>query len=177
MADVNIFLMTKDNIFPAELALSKFSIRDGFSNSIHYHIDMDTNNGLPRGSLGAVKMSSEDTHRIPLSPDPREGKVDYIKQPEATRKIQDFLGTTSVLFTLQERNIKHDAIDAIERTFLKVFNMIVTAAPLQVLLKAMKCTNGDEYGLLINNPFDALSSIGCMHHYKVDAPLFCSLAR
>lgn len=181
LVDVNIFLKTKKDVYPAEMALSKFSLNEGIIDTVHFHIDLDTRYELPQGLLNTAKMTSEDTHQIPLSPDPRKGTFSRIEQKHAKDRLADFLGTDSVLFTLQEMHIKHDVMEVVERTFMKVMELKVTVAPLQELFRALK--NDEKYyvidvtKILLDNCYESYASIGCMHHFEVDAPKFCSLAR
>lgn len=184
MADVNIYLKTKDDIYPVELALGKFSLSSGLLETLHFHIDMDLNEDLEKGLLNKVKDTSEDTHQISIS-EPRKGVLQRISQAEAKKRVQSFLMGTTIAFTLQELMLKYDVEAAIEQSFQKAFDMDVKVESIQQLLMAMKRRVGDErYGekeglhaILVNNPLNHLSSIGCMHHFEQDTPLFCSLAR
>lgn len=184
LADVNIYLKTKDDIYPVELALSKFSLSRGLLETLHFHIDMDLNEDLEKGLLNKVKDTSEDTHQISIS-EPRKGVLLRISQAEAKKRVQSFLMGTSIAFTLQELMLKYDVEEAIEQSFQKAFDMDVKVESIQQLLMAMKRRVGDErYGekeglhaILVKNPLNYLSSFGCMHHFELDTPLFCSLAR
>lgn len=163
------------------MALCKFTLNKGILDLLHMHIELDTSTDLPSGLLHTAKMTSEDTHQIPLPPDARQGHFKRITLKEAKKFVYDFLAGEIVVFALQEMMLKHDVLEVVERSFLKCFDMKVTAASLGEILKALK--NQERYHfmnvdkMLIENPLENCASIGCMHHFEVDGPKYCSLAR
>lgn len=74
------------HVFPAELAIAKFTLEDGIADELHMKIYPGQ---LPLGSASAAKDFSDKTHGYPLPPKSDEAIGDYT---EMFSKISQFLG-------------------------------------------------------------------------------------
>lgn len=139
--------------------------------------------GLPIGLYKEAVLFAEETHRI--SPyDPRLGEFKKVSVITVKQKLQEFMGNQTVIFSLNDKINKYEDIDACLNTFEKIFEMKeIAAAPLHQLLYSLQKRSGQKISekfsgreILLKNIWENYS-IGCRHHFRQDAPKYCTLAR
>lgn len=82
----------KGDIYPAELAIVKFSLNDGIMDSLHIYINPGK---LPSGYFFEAQQLSDNTHKLKVPPNAK-GTSDY---REICNKIQEFIKDEKILFT------------------------------------------------------------------------------
>lgn len=183
LASVNVFAQTKTDIYPAELALAKFNIKNGLQESINFHIDME----LPVGLLNEAKNLAEDTHQIPSmnrSDESRQGKFKLISFASARTILAHFLNDQKIVFSFTETLNKYKDIESSEAVLNKLFNLQdIVVGSTEQLLATLLIRDGQPLHESLNVREKLLKnhwedfSIGCTHHIKVDANKYCTLAR
>lgn len=81
--DTEFFTKSSDDIFPNEIAISKFSLIDGVHDTLHFLINPGE---LPLGTAGDAALRSKKLHKRKLPPN-TEGETDYSKIFEAIMKF------------------------------------------------------------------------------------------
>lgn len=145
----------KENIYPAELAIAKFSIEGGVKDSLHFYINPGL---LPTGAIKVAQHLSDATHKLKIPPDPEaRGISDYsvmvfkkalnfsyknlIFQKSLQKKqIDNFIDNDSgntVLFT------NHDEFYSTQRVIHKIWKKsgshdIPKVYKLEILLRGLK---------------------------------------
>lgn len=172
-AHVNYLTKVKDNFYPAEVGLLKFSIDDGIIDTINFHLNSGK---LPIGYENAARQRAEDTHQLPIN-------TNFgISTSSAKQKIMDFLNTDDVnyIFTLNEG----DDIRAVKDMFEITDIDEVFVGPLENLMckyfvyfqnKKLSAQEAQEI-LSVKNPW-LHDNLGCEYHSELDIPMHCSLAK
>lgn len=181
LGSVNIYAAANKNIYPAELALLKFNVANGIIEKLNIHI---SSSGLPIGLLNEAVQLAEETHKIAPDEKLRLGEYKKIEMHEVKKRIKNFLGTQDVIFSFDYALNKYDDIEATAKVLKKIIGIKeVAVASMQHLLLALQKRNeqppADNLNLrakLENNQWEDWS-FGCMHHFHVDAPKYCTLAR
>lgn len=187
-----------EDIFPAELAITKFSLRQGTIDDIQIRINPGE---LPMGSLNLAQSVSEKTHRFPLPPNCEgennwmsilakmirfmhpfdklpilftEGNHrDYSKPLEETRKTME-----KILYESQEDDmLRYLKVYPIEELFFMLQKMCVISknrlngtvhTTFPTLLYATEQFNKDKY---------RYSTPGCEFHNNEDSAQHCCLSK
>lgn len=136
--------------------------------------------GLPIGLMKEAIHLAEDTHKI--APDEqRFGEFENIELDEAKQRVKNFLGSHNVLFSLSDTLNKYDDIEATAEVMKQIIGIDVAVDSLQKLLITLQLRNGQHSTDNLLEKFKKNEyenwSFGCMHHYRVDAPKYCTLAR
>ncbi|XP_070501943.1 protein maelstrom homolog isoform X2 [Chironomus tepperi] len=170
-AHVNYQVKVKNDFYPIELGMVKYSIDEGVMDSLHIHINSSP---LPIGNENLARVMSEDTHQLPVN-------TNFGKSfNEANVELTKFLDNEKpYIFTLNEK----DGIAAVQYTLDKIIDTKAHVIPLENLLirsyEALykKNFNDDANDILINkNPWESYD-IGCEFHKELAASKYCSLAK
>lgn len=171
-AHVNYQLKDKDNFYPIEIGLVKFSLDEGLIEEMYLHVNSGK---LPIGNEHIARVRSEDTHQLPVN-------TNFGKSfDEAKKELVKFLDNEKpFIFTLNEK----DDIAAVKYTFDKIIDQEVYVVPLENLLsKYYEALHGREFfaekaqDILTNkNPWESYD-IGCSYHKNLAASKYCSLAK
>lgn len=180
------------DIFPAEIAMSKFSLIDG----VHDTFNMFVNPGaLPLGMASEAKDHSEKTHRF--TPPPNiEGEQSY---EVIFRRIMTFVGgkeKRKLPPIFVEPGLKDDDLKAAQLTLEKIVkeggdqNIVFRVYPMEHLLYRLhkKCAEArDSYVKPFSSVLMAKSmmgrddfsyaDIGCEFHLVKDANYHCCLSK
>lgn len=175
-AHVNYRVKIKDQYYPNEIGLLKFSLDQGILETLHFHLDPGT---LPIGYVSEANYRAEKTHQIPF--DSKMG----IPIQSAKDQILSFMDIKkdkqSYVFTLTE---EHDLPAA-----KNMFEMITQDGQVGVIAleslvskynlhcKHEKIDPVQLIDILINKNEWEKDDIGCAFHSDLDIPRFCSLAK
>ncbi|CAO1406824.1 unnamed protein product [Diamesa tonsa] len=184
------------DIMPAELAMSKFSVREGIIDSFQILINPGP---LPLGSTATAIEHAESTHNLPLPPD-CEGFKCYV---DIFDKILDFVddGTNEVLPVMfTETGLKNDEIRSTDLVLKKILyetcepDLTIKLYPLYHLFHSLreKCleiqndANDTEIegfsscwiakDILERDPHRH-AKIGCAYHETIDYSSHCCLSK
>lgn len=102
------FFSDNEDVYPAELALAKFSLKEGIMDEIQILINPGD---LPMGSRNVAQDNSKKGHRLPLPPD-CPGETDYMKILEKIVKFLHPFDKMPILFT--EGNVLQNPRSLIE---------------------------------------------------------------
>lgn len=182
------FVQTLQNdIYPAEIAMSKFSLAEGVYDSFHTFVNPGE---LPLGTAADALSYSEQTHKRDLPPK-IEGETDYsvilgmilkfIDVPDSSKK------RLPVMFV--DPGINNEHFKAAKFTLDKIFeayskNVEVRLFPIEYLLFKLrdKCAETPFSSVLIakhqmNNDKFMYSDVGCDFHRSEDCNQHCCLAK
>ncbi|CAG9800062.1 unnamed protein product [Chironomus riparius] len=168
---VNYQVKDKNDFYPIEIGLVKYSFDEGLMDTMYIHINSSP---LPIGNEKSARERSEDTHQLPFN-------TNFgVSFNEAKIQISKFLDNEKpFIFTLNEK----DDIAAARYTFDKIMDTEVYVVPLEnLLLRSYEALYKKDYA---NDPFDVLMNqnpwefydIGCEYHKDLAASKFCSLAK
>lgn len=168
---VNYQVKVKNDFYPIEVGLVKYSINEGLMDKLYIHINSSP---LPIGNENLARVLSEDTHQLPVN-------TNFGKSfGEAKVELTKFLGGEKpFVFTLNEK----DDIAAVQYTFEKIMATEVHVVPLDHLFmkfyKALykKDCVYDAHDILLNKDSLEPYDIGCDFHKDLGASKFCSLAK
>jgi len=171
-AHVNYQVKVKDNFYPIEIGLVKYSLDEGLIEEMHFHLNSGQ---LPIGNELHARVRSEDTHQLPVN-------TSFGKSfEEAKMELNKFMDNEKpFIFTLNEK----DDIAAVKYTFDKIIDEVVYMVPLENLLsKYYEALHEKEYyienardDLTNKNPWESYD-IGCKYHGELAASKYCSLAK
>ncbi|CRK98777.1 CLUMA_CG012028, isoform A [Clunio marinus] len=188
-------------VFPAEIAVAKFSLAQGVYKTMSFIIDQEE---LPLGASHEFMTLCEETHMIPLSVESNKEfkNEDITDYKDAFIKIQKFVGsdeeTFPPFFVDSGRNSKGHEMD--NSALLKISKMngksssVFNTVPIEYLLMKLhdKCNELRKSDVGIVGKFIsclqmakanfgryevAALSIGCDFHNSQDRSRFCSLAK
>lgn len=108
------FYKTSDDIFPAEIALAKFSLKEGVFDDIHIRINPGK---LPLGSTLEAMEKLKNFHKYPLPPD-CDGERDYMAVLE---KIVGFFQPSQTIPILFADNLMKVSVDETRKIIKKIF--------------------------------------------------------
>lgn len=190
----NYFCQTiHGEIFPAEIGISKYSLREGIIDSTHMFINPGK---LPLGTSNDAQEHSQKTHRLPIPPSAK-GSTSYY---EVFSKILDFVhdGTSHdfpVFFTnsdeLKETKM---IVDKIAKE-TEEFSLDIKVYPIENLFYPMKKQTvqiKNEANGTNDKPFPSIFiakdmidrdkyryslNLGCNYHDMEDCSTFCSLSK
>lgn len=181
-------------IYPAELAMAKFSLKKGVYDDFQIRINPGE---LPLGSALTARERSEKIHKYPTTPI-CEGEKDFMSILEAMMKFLDPLDKLPIFFT--EGNDKITLQRTVERIFLesqedsmianiKIYPMEELLYQLQSLTVVIKNrqngTNEVKFSSIVTaaNKFQTDLSIfchvtkGCEFHKNEDKLEYCCLSK
>ena len=168
---VNYQVKVKNDFYPIEIGLVKYSFDEGLMDTMYVHINSSP---LPIGNDYLARELSENTHQLPFN-------TNFGKSfDEAKIEITKFLDNEKpFIFTLNEK----DDIAAARYTFDKIIDTEVYVVPLEnLLVKAYEALYKKDYAndprdvLMNSNPWE-FYDIGCEYHKDLAASKFCSLAK
>jgi hypothetical protein len=170
-AHVNYQVKVKNDFYPIEVGLVKYSFDEGLMDTMYIHINSSP---LPIGNEHLARVRSEDTHQLPVN------KKFGESFNEAKIQMTKFLENEKpFIFTLNEK----DDIAAARYTFDKIMDTEVYVVPLENLLaKSYEALYKKDYAddprdvLMNKNPWEYYD-IGCKYHKELAASKFCSLAK
>jgi signal recognition particle GTPase len=144
LGSINIFAQTKTEIYPAELALSKFSLREGLQQNLNLHFELSEK--FPTGEFLAAMMLATDTHQIGIQSVPneqtRQGKFNEISFAKAQQMLKEFLGHEKIIiFSFTETLNKYKDINCLEVVLEKMLNVNVSVSSTEVLLQSLQNRN------------------------------------
>ncbi|CAO1414956.1 unnamed protein product [Diamesa serratosioi] len=187
---------TSGDILPAELAMSKFSVRDGIIDSFQILIN---SGALPLGSKATAQDHADIAHKLPLPPN-CHGLKCYV---DIFDKILDFVddGTNEVIPVMfTETGPKNDEIRSTDLVLKKILyetcepDLTIKLYPLYHLFHSLreKCleiqndANDTEIegfsscwiakDILERDPHRH-AKIGCNFHEKIDCSSYCCLSK
>lgn len=200
--DVISFFEDNESAYPAELAIIKFSLKEGIINDIHICVNPGK---LPKGAAYPAQLKSENIHKYPLPETPEcRGETDYI---EILEKIVKFLlpfEKLPIFFTERRSTNDNEQIEIAQKVFDKIMqgaqedNLIgnVKIYPIDVLFYHLQRTllenrNKLSGGNSSEKPFMSLASVdyhfkadpfcyqtrGCDFHQREDVEKYCALSR
>lgn len=107
------------DIYPAELAMSKFSLRDGIFDFFSVHINPGE---LPIGSFRSVIEKSQKTHKYP-HPNRQEniGEKNYINILQSILNFLSPLDDIPIFFTEGTNPNENDILESTRRVMMKIF--------------------------------------------------------
>jgi protein maelstrom len=186
------------DIFPAEIALSTFSLIDGVDDVLHFLVNPGP---LPLGMASEAKTHSEETHRLPPPPN-IEGEDSY---DTMFSDIMEFLvgrdGKRSIPPIFVEPGMKDEDIKAAKLTLEKIVkkggqgrNIVFRVYPMEQMLyrlnkKCVEARNAESRSFVkaFNSAIMAkdmmsrdefmYADIGCQFHRKEDANNHCCLSK
>jgi hypothetical protein len=191
------FAKSDVKIFPAEIALAKFTLKEGVLDSMNILVNPGR---LPIGWPGEAVMHSRRTHRLDLPPN-IEGCRCYT---EILESIKSFVGATE--FTSEEippffcySELENDEIVAAELTLEKIAEengkpnafQVFKADSLLYLLRKVIVENRNLFSNTTDRPFHSpvhawdmlrrddyrYCSIGCEKHNEDDNSTECALSK
>lgn len=123
--DAKVFFFVKTSsfhysikgIFPAELAIAKFSLQQGIFEEIQIRINPGE---LPMGSLNWAQSVSEKTHRFPLPPN-CPGEADYMSILAKMIRFMDPFDKLPILYTEGNHEYSPRPLDETRRAIEKIF--------------------------------------------------------
>jgi protein maelstrom len=176
------------DIFPAELAMIKFSLREGVMDSLHMHIDPGK---LPLGFTADAQDKSDSTHKLKIPPF-SEGISDFY---EIYKQILNFVGsypsgTIPAIYT------NHMEVKVVRLTVAKILkeaerDKIFKIYPLEELFSPLKMFTMQIKGIkkkmladkmivrdvLQRDLYAYCSGLGCEFHDTVDSSIHCNLSK
>lgn len=192
------FFADSDDVYPAELALAKFSLKEGIIDDIQIRINPGK---LPMGSNLTVRENSDKKHKYPPPPN-CEGEKDYMTILETMIKFLHPMEKLPIFFalgsprddveTLREtwrivKKIFHEAQEDELKEQLKIYPIDELFFLLQKATVSRKNRlNGTKEAKLLSisfasNAFQSENFIhltdGCDFHKNKDASYLCCLAK
>jgi protein maelstrom len=188
------FVETSNDIFPAEIALAKFSLKEGVFDHVHLRINPGK---LPLGTALEVQEKAKKYHKYPPPPN-CDGEKDYMRILETIVRFFQPSKTIPILFadkvehsdSVKEtrkiiKKILHESHE--DDINIKVFSVIDLFFALQKKAVAnMNLLNGTNKAPMPSLPTAehkfsnceyAYSSTGCDYHTDQDVVKNCCLAR
>lgn len=179
------------DIFPAELAMSKFSLRDGVIDTLHITINPGK---LPVGMASEAMDRAAKTHQFPLPPD-IDGERDYAVILEDMLKFTGSRYEKVIPPLFVDPGMKDEDYDATKLTFEKIISeagkdqMLFRLYPVEQLVFRLhkKCLDGRSSEKPFISTFLAkdqmqrdpfmYSDLGCEFHRTKDISYHCCLSK
>ena len=130
------FFSNNEDIYPAELAMAKFSLKEGIIDDLHIQINPDV---LPLGSSADALETSEASHKYPL-PLNAKGEKDYL---EVLKSIVTFLHPMDKLPIIFGEGNTRDNKKPLEDT-CRILDKIFYASGEDDVMKDLKIYSIDE---------------------------------
>lgn len=111
------FYDSTNDVFPAELAMAKFSLKQGIFDDIQIRINPGA---LPEGSAGDVAEKADKTHKYPLPPD-CAGQKDYLTILEIMIQFLHPLDRLPIFFSAGNTRDNKIPLDETRKVLRKIF--------------------------------------------------------
>jgi piRNA pathway germ-plasm component len=194
---VDYYCIYMDQIFPAELALSTFSIRDGVQDTIHFMINPGE---LPRGLAASAQLYAKENHRRELPPE-IEGEIDNETVLSGILSLMNVTSKNikSIYVFVHEETHESNSVYSAQLTLNQLsmgteYENKFHALPAELLLfkiskhreflqqnmpepkyKAFSSINAVKQAMLRDKY--AYSDLGCQYHISIDWSQKCCLSK
>lgn len=193
----SMFYDCNENIFPAELAVAKFNLKDGVYQDIQIRINPGE---LPLGARHDAQEISNKIHQYPLPPN-CDGEKDYMTMLETMIRFIHPLDKLPVFFT-EGYDTKKDSMSKTRKIVERIFyesaedDMMadVKIYPIEYLFQILQratITNINRLNDTNEKPFSSISfaankfynnqyeysAHGCQFHYDKDCTQHCCLSK
>lgn len=184
----NYFAKTlKGAYIPAEIALSKYSLKDGIINKFHSYINPGN---LPIGMGYQAKSHSENTHQLPIPPQAM-GESNYgLLMREIYRFVgSDENGKVPPLYTHKDHiPMVESVIETLQSEHFTDEKIQFRIYPLQYLFYTLKTATAEKgdakkpesifvsEAIFERDTYEYQHGIACDYHDKLDVSKYCALS-